>query len=98
VIDQWAERGLPHLHAQCTCSNWERPWNVWETPRGRDAPPAIFPGRMGYFRVFAFDEVRTRDLSRTSTSGADRADSEIENCLCRSSATVWVNSLFRRMT
>src|SRR5207245_402716 len=62
-IDEWAEAGDSRIFMlKCTCASWDSPWNVWEPHEAVEAPPAIFQDGWGYFRVIAFDEVRTRDL------------------------------------
>ncbi len=99
-IDQWAEAGDSRIFMlKCTCANWDSPWNVWEPHEAVDAPPAIFQDGWGYFRVIAFDEVRTRDLFKDfNKRGPTELIRKRELPLSVLPSTVWVNTLFGDMT
>jgi len=99
-IDQWAEAGDSRIYMlKCTCASWDSPWNVWEPHEAVDAPPAVFQDGWGYFRLIAFDEVRTRDLFKDfNKRGPTELIRKRELPLSVLPSSIWVNSLFGDLT
>src|SRR2546422_2240294 len=99
-IDQWAEAGESRIFMlKCTCATSDSPWNVWEPHEAVEAPPAIFQDGWGYFRVIAFDEVRTRDLFKDfNKRGPTELIRKRELPLSVLPSSIWVNSLFGDLT
>jgi len=72
---------------------------VWEPHEAVDAPPAIFQDGWGYFRLIAFDEVRTRDLFKDfNKRGPTELIRKRELPLSVLPSSIWVNSLFGDLT
>src|SRR5256885_11245561 len=80
-------------------ANGDSQWSVGKLHGAGDAPPAIFKDGWGYFRVIAFDEVRTRDLFKDfNKRGPTELIRKRELPLSVLPSSIWVNSLFGDLT
>ncbi len=83
----------------CTCDIYDSVWNIASDNEFVDAPPAVYHGGWGFFRLITFEEDNIRSLFRELNSrGRTELLGKKEIALDVLPSSMWVNSVFNELT
>lgn len=84
---------------KCTCDRYDSVWNIAGDNEFVDAPPAVYHGGWGFFRLITFEEDNIRPLFKDlNLRGKTELLSKREIDLNVLPSSVWVNSMFSDLT
>lgn len=84
---------------KCTCDTYDSVWNIAGENQFVDAPPAVYEGGWGFFRLITFEEDNIRPLFKDlNARGRTELLSKRELRLDVLPSSMWVNSVFSDLT
>ncbi len=84
---------------KCTCDIYDSVWNIAGENEFFDAPPAVYQGGWGFFRLITFEEDNIRSLFKDlNTRGRTELLGKKEISLEVLPSSMWVNSVFSDLT
>ncbi len=84
---------------KCTCDLYDSVWNIAGDNQFVDAPPAVYHGGWGFFRLITFEEDNIRPLFKDLNSrGRTELLGKREIPLEVLPSSMWVNSVFSDLT